>query len=178
MLIATQPVGAFGVNNHEGITFAGLSEPGVNFGFLRPAVFDDVVDEHEQLDRPPLEGGAQGGLDQIHFDDCEFDGAAGWIHDRYSAAQADLQLHTELPFLGQTMWQATDEFGSLLHTIMDFYAHSNWVEMGFPEHDDPATPETETVEVDQSDLVDLSGARGSLGVDWYAPCPVASCGAT
>jgi hypothetical protein len=168
LVAGTAGVGAFGINNHEAITFDGLSEPELAFSFLRPAVFDDIADEHEQLDRPPEEGGTQGGLDQIHFDDCEFDGAAEWIGDRYAAARAELELHTELPFGGQTVWQATDEFGSLLHTIMDFYAHSNWVEMGFPLSDEPDTP---GIQAAQSDLVDLSGAQGSLGVDWYAPVP-------
>ena len=111
------------------------------------------------MDQPPLEGGVHGGLDDWHFDDCEFDGAVEFINDRYDGS-------AERTRANRSAFGATDQFGNLLHTVMDFYAHSNWVEMGFPQTDDPDTPEVETA---QSDLVDISGAQGSLGLDWYTP---------
>ncbi len=144
---------AFSVNIHEGITFAGLSEPGINFSFLRPAVLDDILDQHEQLD-----SGFSGARDERHFDDCEFDGAAEYIRDRYGDARHALAAAQP--------WSATDQFGNALHPAMDFYSHSNWVEMGFPRADNPATSR---VEVSRSDLVDLSGAAASLAQPWAAP---------
>jgi hypothetical protein len=146
---------AFDVNIHEGITYAGLSPPGQNLTFLSRAVFDDIADQHAQVD-----GGLSGARDERHFDDCEFDGAAEWIRDRYVWARAALSANQP--------WVATDQFGNALHTVMDFYAHSNWVEMGFPRQDDPATA---AVEVTQSDLTDLSGAPSSVLVarDWAVP---------
>ena len=112
--------GAFSVNVHEGITAAGLFPPsGQTLTFLRPAVFDDIADQHAQID-----GGLSGARDERHFDDCEFDGAAEFIRDRYDDVRD--ALGTRDP------WDATDEFGDALHPVQDFYAHSNWVEMGFP----------------------------------------------
>jgi hypothetical protein len=154
--IAAMPVrdaGAFTVNIHEAITYAGLSPPEQNFSFLREAVFDDVADQHDQID-----SGLSGARDERHFDDCEFDGAAEYIRDRYTDARAALA--------DARPWDATDNFGNALHPAMDVYAHSNWVEMGFPLGDDPNTA---VVEVNRSDLLDLSGAQSSLAQRWFTP---------
>lgn len=47
---------------------------------------------------------------------------------------------------------------------MDIYAHSNWVEMGFPLS--PDNPSTASVDVGRSDLLDLSGAQRALPQSW------------
>ena len=143
------PARSFDVSIHEGITYAALSDPGLNFTFLRRAVFDDIADEHEQID-----GGLSGARDERHFDDCEFDGATEYIWDRYADIRAAL--------VDGRVWDATDQFGNALHPVMDLYSHSNWVELGFPLSDDPS-------KVTQSDLMDLSGAQVSLSRGWRAP---------
>jgi hypothetical protein len=147
--------GAFSVNTHEGITFAALGPPsGESLSFLHRAVFDDIADQHEQID-----SGFSGARDERHFDDCEFDGAAKYIRDRYADAREELG--------DADPWEATDAFGYLLHPAQDFYAHSNWIELGFPvTPDNPATP---AADVARSDLVDLSGAQSSLAQPWDAP---------
>jgi hypothetical protein len=148
-------VGAFSVSIHEGITFSGLGPPSrENFSFLRRAVFDDIADQHDQID-----SGFSGARDERHFDDCEFDGGAKYIRDRYAEARGDL--------VDADPWDATDAFGNLLHPAQDVYAHSDWIELGFPRTpDNPATP---AVDVARSDLVDLSGAQSSLAQPWRAP---------
>jgi len=143
------PAGAFNVSIHEGITSHGLGPPsGQTLSFLRPAVLDDIADQHEQID-----SGLSGARDERHFDDCEFDGAAEFIRDRYADARDELK--------DADPWDATDELGDALHPVQDFYAHSNWVELGFPLADDPATA---AVEASRTDLVDLG-----LGERWAAP---------
>ena len=59
-------------------------------------------------------------------------------------------------------------FGRALHPAQDFYSHSNWVEIGFPLADDPATNQVEGGAT-QADLIDLSGAQRSLAQRWFAP---------
>jgi hypothetical protein len=137
---------AFGVNIHEGITAEGLSERPVTFGFLRQAVFDDIVDQHEQID-----SGISGGRDERHFDDCEFDGGVEYINDRYAEIMDRLAAGR--------LWDATDAFGLALHPAQDLYAHSNWVELGFPVGA-IASP---------SDLVDISRATPLPGLSWRVP---------
>lgn len=146
---------AFSVNVHEGITAAGLFPPsGQTLNFLRPAVFDDVADQHEQID-----GGLSGARDERHFDDCEFNGAAEFIRDRYADIRDEVR--------DDDPWDATDEWGDALHPVQDVYAHSNWVELGFPlTRDRPSTP---GVDVGLFDLLDLSGSRQSLAQSWFAP---------
>ena len=146
----------FGFIYHRQVTEVGLG-PGQGFSFLRVAVLGDITDEHEWMDAgfPSYRVGE----DEKHVDDCEFDGAAQFINDRYAVAGAALSSFN--------VWGVTDAFGRLLHTVQDFYSHSNWVELGFPRTpDDPSTP---VAEVSQSDLVDLSGAQSSLSRSWFAP---------
>ena len=141
-----QIAAAFSVNNHEAITAAGLSHGADTLGFLRQAVFDDIADQHEQID-----SGLSGARDERHFDDCEFDGAVKYINDRYADVLASLAAGR--------WWDATDAFGLVLHPAQDLYAHSNWVELGFPAGDT----------VSRSDLIDISRANASPGLNWRVP---------
>jgi len=165
---------AFEVPIHEDITADGLAqrndEGGFLTSFLRPAVFEDIKNEHYQMDHD--EFGLSGAEDQKHFDDCEFNGAVDFINgNHFLAAQLAEPGGDSIPFFENSIlvignfspWDATDAFGSLLHTTMDFYAHSNWVELGFP-----------VGELDQTDLVDLSGAPYSNLQDWSSPPPLGS----
>jgi len=159
-------VRAFSVSIHEEITADGLAQritdEGFLTSFLRPAVLSDIQNEHAQMDEKYNLNGAE---DQRHFDDCEFNGAVDFINDNhFRAAQLAEPGGQIIPFQGSfNPWLATDYFGSLLHTSMDFYSHSNWVELGFPDG-----------ELDQTDLVDLSGAPYSNLQDWFAPPPLGS----
>lgn len=133
---------AFSENIHKSINSDALN-------FLRPAVLDDIADEHDKID-----SGISAGLDERHFDDCEFDGAAEFLRDRYEDARSRLTTGN--------VWSATDEFGQALHPAQDLYSHSNWVELGYPLT--PDNPATTGVEVRRSDLIPLNNANR-----WSAP---------
>ena len=61
-----------------------------------------------------------------HFDDEQFDDGAVLISQRLDAALASMIM--------ENYEQARESFGALLHTVQDFYSHSNWIEIG---HRDP-----------------------------------------
>jgi len=146
LLAATPSAPSFDPGIHRDITRDGLG-PKLNDSFLRTAVRRDINHQHRWMD-----AGLRGAADERHFDDCEFNGSARFIRAEYAAARAALSA--------EDPWRATEAFGRILHTVQDFYSHSNWVELGFPVRDGEAT---------QSDLVDLSGAQASLAQPWFAP---------
>jgi hypothetical protein len=64
-----------------------------------------------------------------HFESCRFatDGAKGgsanYIRSVYGLAIANLDPAAPDPF------EAADNFGKLLHTVQDFYSHTNWINL-------------------------------------------------
>jgi hypothetical protein len=74
------------------------------------------------------------------------------------------------------VWDATDEFGSALHPAMDIYAHSNWVEMGFPLT--PDTPSTASVDVARSNLLDIRLGNDDLTIRVAGPSTPTVVGST
>src|SRR5258706_11294192 len=62
---------------------------------------------------------------EVHFDSCNFVESFKYINERY---------HDVLKLLHNGDRKAFTEFGHLLHTVQDFYAHSNRIELG---HDNP-----------------------------------------
>jgi hypothetical protein len=147
---------AFEVDVHESIDAAALS-------FLRPGVYDDLVDEHSDW-ADAFTGDAKD-VGWVHADNCAFGETAEQINSFHSQAITNLT-----PGSNFDPWSATDDFGRLFHPVQDFYSHSNWVELGYPANDDPGTPR---VEVSAEDLVDfgtrLAGSNG-LG-EWSTPGP-------
>jgi len=99
--------------NHEDITRAALS-------FLRPEILEAIVVANASTD---IQFAL---LNANHFDDCNFSGGSQII--AASQAQAVHNLDPSLPPLAEA--QAILWFGRSLHTAQDFYAHSNWVELG------------------------------------------------
>ena len=57
-----------------------------------------------------------------HFDSEEFDAGALLVSQRLDAAIASAAT--------QDYKQARESFGALLHSVQDFYSHSNWIEIG------------------------------------------------
>lgn len=111
---------AFGFNEHYEITAIGLN-------FLRPGVFEQVYYGVWKQDV---------GREQLysanHFDGCNFKGSRDNIMSKLdNLLGADYQFdhypsnQDEYFVRGATYW-----FGALLHPAQDFYAHSNWVELG------------------------------------------------
>jgi hypothetical protein len=58
---------------------------------------------------------------RVHFDSCNFSGASEYIRSTYDLVLGDI-LEGDI--------RAPEHFGNLLHTVQDFYAHTNWVELG------------------------------------------------
>ena len=57
-----------------------------------------------------------------HFDNEQFNNGTRLISQR---------LHAAISSTSQQAYQQDREsFGSLLHTVQDFYSHSNWIEIG------------------------------------------------
>jgi Mg-chelatase subunit ChlD len=102
-----------GEPNHENITREALS-------FLTPTILNDIDGEHYQADT------AYAAFSEYHFDGCEFRGSSEKINELYT--DLILSLNPNSPDLEN----APDAFGLLLHPVQDFYAHSNWIELGMP----------------------------------------------
>lgn len=129
----------FGDAIHEDITEDALAD------FLRAGVFDDVVNEHADF----ADDDQASNVKWVHADGCAFGETFQQINAFYDDAILNL-----VPAGGNfDPWSATDDFGRIFHPVQDFYSHSNWVELGFPAQDDP---NTESVELSVSDLIDFS----------------------
>jgi hypothetical protein len=113
MTAAPEQAHAFKEHWHKAITFSALS-------FLDEQVLNTLLMVHDDLDKPShLE---TAGVDKLHFNDCDFEGATTNLNELYASAIAGGQGAASL----QIKWP---EFGTVLHTAQDFYAHSNWVDL-------------------------------------------------
>lgn len=97
--------------NHEAATTVGLP-------FLRTRVLEDIVEENRHVDFLAKS------LPFDHFNGCDFLGSSREI--AWKDSQAVKYLDPRSP----DGWTATDQFGFALHIAQDFYAHSNWVNLG------------------------------------------------
>ena len=169
-VLAAAAVGGFVAQNagafsyHDTITRDAFDDPSAAGQFLRTGVLERINEQHEFMDRGFSVGHPNPNIsdDYRHFDDCDFNGATAYINRRYDEIQKGLSRHDT--------FYAAKNFGRALHPAQDLYSHSNWVEIGFPLTDDPATPQlVEGGGVTQADLIDLSGAQASLAQRWFAP---------
>jgi hypothetical protein len=99
---------------HEDVTAEGLA-------FLRPEIILAVQAANVSVDTEFALVSAS------HFDDCNFSGGAGVIRHYQQAAVAALGPDS---VAGAGVALAILAFGQWLHTTQDFYAHTNWVELG------------------------------------------------
>jgi len=105
--------GAFKEHWHKAITQSALS-------FLQQPILASMLKVHDQLDAPLHFWTA--GVDHWHFNDCNFEGSTKHINELYGDALGSLADPT-----ATINWKA---FGQLLHTAQDFYAHTNWIDLG------------------------------------------------
>jgi hypothetical protein len=116
-------IAGIGVNcrdeGHKRVT--GYIEP-----VLRQSVWNEVWDGNYHQDRFKSEAAADG---QRHFESCRFatdgdkPGSADYIQMVYRAAINKLDPASPDPA------EAAYNFGNLLHTVQDFYAHTNWINL-------------------------------------------------
>ncbi len=106
----------------------------------------------------------------VHFDNCDFDG--GIQHIQREIAQAKVSADA-----GDTE-MALAHLGRALHTLQDFYAHSNYVELMELEHPDDkkaVRPLLLWTPDGQKKLVDLrKGGRLVSGVTFWGSLAVAA----
>lgn len=101
----THPINAFNTPHHGDITDESLE-------FLQSDVLDKISSSNVDVDEtnPGRE---------FHFKNCDFQGTTENINSLYD------QLVTNIQNI-----DGPETFGMLLHPVQDFYAHSNWVELG------------------------------------------------
>jgi hypothetical protein len=111
----SEPFSTFpGEPNHEDITALGLS-------FLRPEILLAVQEANAATDVEFLLENAN------HFDDCNFTGGSRVVQSSQAEAVAQLDPSVATP---ETDLLAIRAFGRSLHALQDFYAHTNWIELG------------------------------------------------
>ena len=103
----------FNVSNHSRIT----SE--ANSGILTSEQLAIVIANNVAQDGHQVDS-------KRHFDNCCFAEGAAYIKDEWHKIEVETDPLTETALIA---------FGRLLHTVQDFYAHSNWIELH--QSDDP-----------------------------------------
>lgn len=103
-----------GEPNHEQITASGLS-------FLRPEIVTALQVANVRTDVEFFLVNAN------HFDDCNFSGGARVVRDSQAEAVAALDPANPSP---EADVAAITAFARSLHALQDFYAHTNWIELG------------------------------------------------
>ena len=105
-----------GEPNHEDITATALS-------FLRPELLSALQAANAATDVEFFFVNAN------HFDDCNFSGGSAVVQT--SEAEAVSELDPSAPPAADL--RAIRAFGHSLHAVQDFYAHTNWIELGGEE---------------------------------------------
>ncbi|KYF78759.1 hypothetical protein BE17_46410 [Sorangium cellulosum] len=103
-----------GEPNHEEITISALS-------FLKPEVIKALTIGNVSTDATYHFN------NEAHFDDCNFSGGAAFVAKKQAEAVKALDPRVAL-LNGDAL--AMLAFSRSLHAVQDFYAHSNWVELG------------------------------------------------
>jgi len=94
--------------------------------------------DQDQFDHWCIDGPCGGNYDdgKRHFDHCGFTRSTDYIYGEYAQA-IDAFDPENASFDWNAGWAA---FGRLLHTVQDFYAHTNWVEIASDRPDKYAAP--------------------------------------
>ena len=110
---------AFWQDHHEKVTRDALP-------FIRPTLLNAVVTGDRSQDVSDSTSITH------HFDDCRFTGSTRYIRLKYDDVVADVRADGRpKPLI------TAYEFGRLLHTAQDFYAHSNWTDLSRTDLLDP-----------------------------------------
>jgi hypothetical protein len=99
------------------------------------------------------------GHDEYHFDNNAFDKSYAYINEQRGFVLASL--------LSPAVLSAWIAFGRLLHSVQDFYSHTNYISLWLNEQDGQPVPASETDPL-QKDLIEspkLHSARIYLPMD-------------
>jgi hypothetical protein len=138
---------------HAEITQKALS------GIFTPKILDKVIQANQKQD------GLQGqiGHPEFHFDDNKMIAGFAYIQHQRSILLSSLQNENM-----NSAWQA---FGRLLHTVQDFYAHSNYVSLWLSRFTVGSWPSPEEIDpMEQELMVSAQLTSGKL----YYPLEVFS----
>jgi len=97
-------------------------------GTLSPAALAKIIDANVNQDRVS----AQLGHDEYHFDNNAFEKSYAYIEEQRSLVVSSLQ--------GEDAPSAWFAFGRLTHTVQDFYAHSNYIDLWLALHTNGSRP--------------------------------------
>jgi hypothetical protein len=112
-----------------------------------PAALAKIIQANVYQDRVS----AQLGHDEYHFDNNAFDKSYAYIEEQRSQVISTLQA-------GNAM-AARSAFGRLTHTVQDFYAHSNYIDLWLSLHTNGSRPAPSTVDPIDSAIIDSPGLR-------------------
>lgn len=101
----------------------------------------------------------QFGHDEYHFDNNAFDKSYRYISEQRG--------HVLAALLSPGVISAWIAFGRLLHTVQDFYAHTNYVTLWLDQHEGtpPAPPEIDPVQKSLIDSPSLHSGKVYLPMD-------------
>ena len=99
--------------------------------FLKPKILDHIIaaNKHQDsfdVDIGPVKLAGPGAYEKIHFDACAFRESSAHIQSKYNTLKRQTVDGSDNPI------KAASTFGEMLHTVQDFYSHSNWVELDQP----------------------------------------------
>jgi hypothetical protein len=160
---ASQPFSTFpGEPNHEDITAVGLA-------FLRPEILTAIQVGNVATDVEFHFVNAN------HFDDCNFSGGSQVVQSSQAEAVAQFDPSVLTP---DADLLAARAFGRSLHALQDFYAHTNWIELGGEVLVDSSSVAFPTLDpystISSSGFIVVQGAKpkhAALNQDEDAPYP-------
>lgn len=101
------------------------------------------------------------GHDEFHFDNNAFEKTYAYIEEQRALVVSSLRSGD-----ANSAWQA---FGRFLHTVQDFYAHSNYITLWvdrFTGQPLPPPPEVDAMDPSLIDSPDLRSGKVYFPLDW------------
>jgi hypothetical protein len=112
-----------------------------------PAALAKIIQANVYQDRVS----AQLGHDEYHFDNNAFEKSYAYIEEQRTLTVSSLQTNYVL--------SARSAFGRLTHTVQDFYAHSNYIDLWLSRHTNGSRPAPFMVDPVEPAIVDSGALR-------------------
>jgi hypothetical protein len=112
-----------------------------------PAALAKIIQANVYQDRVS----AQLGHDEYHFDNNAFEKSYAYIEEQRTLAVSSLQTNYVL--------SARSAFGRLTHTVQDFYAHSNYIDLWLSLHTNGSRPAPFMVDPVEPAILDSGALR-------------------
>jgi hypothetical protein len=112
-----------------------------------PGALEKIIEANLNQDR--LRG--QIGHDEYHFDNNAFEKSYAYLEEQRALTISSL-IENDAP----SAWSA---FGRLTHTVQDFYAHSNYIDLWLARQPDGALPTPSEIDPIDPDLINTRALR-------------------